>query len=185
MLCCYYDTNLIGLHTFSGQEMSCTLPSLVRRLTVVDTEGEEFIDMTYTNFVSRHMVTTKLPLYRTQLSPLSRSPLKAINLYNVSWVEWTWLTSYVGTTMSGWSVENSTSCEKCLLLFFRHYGGCFFSGTFSGFSLIATQWTHSSCRRISSQGPTAVCDRTLSPFKFVWHRDSLGAITAAKDTRSL
>ena len=31
----------------------------------------------------------------------------------------------------------------------------------------------------------AVCGRTLSHFEFVWHRDSLGAITAAKDTRSL
>ena len=50
--------------------MSATLPPLAQRLTVVDTEGEEFVDMTYTNFVSRHMVTNQVtPLPNTAPTP--------------------------------------------------------------------------------------------------------------------
>ena len=62
----------------SGQVTFLTWPSLVRRFTVVVAVGDVFVDIMYTNFLSRHVVTTKLPLCRYLDSPRWSSPGKKV-----------------------------------------------------------------------------------------------------------
>ena len=50
----------------SGQVTFLTWPSLVRCFTVVVAVGDVFVDMMYTNFLSRHVVTTKLPAHLSE-----------------------------------------------------------------------------------------------------------------------